>query len=315
MFTDDKVKPRHLSTGKCLCQFIEEHFRHEELDEVLEPAASQPLASKSSIGGQVSLDMVDSVGPVEARKLAPAYKITSNYDHSQSGESLALPFDCLVPTLSHLVSLKERQEQLKVSLDSSRQLDSSQSSANNNNVFSSKLIHGFTTHLQQERLEASSSPTTELSLDLADSVDLFSPNNDELMRKLKSLLDSRKNEFSRALDSASTNAIAANIGSNSANNNNNHNNINNSCFTCTTMNAYMLGANPFQKSDSTSSNIETIHKQQQQMETPDEPNSGNNPISQLGKKFFSQTDGILFLSTKRSQHSVHTKQQQVLEIC
>lgn len=27
MFDDDQVKPRHLSTGKCLCQFIEEHFK------------------------------------------------------------------------------------------------------------------------------------------------------------------------------------------------------------------------------------------------------------------------------------------------
>ena len=28
MFTDDKVdEPRHLSTGKCLCQFVEQHFR------------------------------------------------------------------------------------------------------------------------------------------------------------------------------------------------------------------------------------------------------------------------------------------------
>lgn len=30
MFTDDRIRPRHLSTGKCLCQFIEEHFSNDE---------------------------------------------------------------------------------------------------------------------------------------------------------------------------------------------------------------------------------------------------------------------------------------------
>lgn len=37
MFTDDKTKPRHLSTGKCLCQFIEEHFGSETFDDLDEP--------------------------------------------------------------------------------------------------------------------------------------------------------------------------------------------------------------------------------------------------------------------------------------
>jgi hypothetical protein len=34
MFTDDKTRPRHLSTGKCICQFIEEHFKSEQREQI-----------------------------------------------------------------------------------------------------------------------------------------------------------------------------------------------------------------------------------------------------------------------------------------
>uniref|UniRef100_A0A6G1SPC9 Uncharacterized protein n=1 Tax=Aceria tosichella TaxID=561515 RepID=A0A6G1SPC9_9ACAR len=35
MFTDDDVtRPRHLSTGKCLCQFIEEHFKSNQSEQI-----------------------------------------------------------------------------------------------------------------------------------------------------------------------------------------------------------------------------------------------------------------------------------------
>ena len=363
MFNDDKIEPRHLSTGKCLCQFIEEHFRYDELDlnesgivskdydDSGVSTQSQAIAKVEANGEQEAegdyagvdrqskefaamqarsaivnmpngkLEQLDAAWDLatslESRKITPLGALVHKNGHANkisSGQQL----DMLVPTLSHLVDMKDRQEQFKISMDIgfSQESAAQQQQHANSNCYASKLIDGFTTHLQQERLDSTSSPTTEQSFDLTDAGDLLPSSSnystDELMKRLKSLLESRKNEFSRGLvDGNQATNITSQYNSNSTTNN---------FLTYSGRSPLMTGSSidkSIRSQDSNGGSTQTVNQTDETISGSGggSGSSGGSRIGQLGKKFFSQTDGLFFLGTKKNQQGVYAKQQQVLEIC
>lgn len=284
MFADDSARPRHLSTGKCLCQFIEEQFECADFNEsdaaptnVIETRDSALVPAPLANGcAQSALDECEAER-ASARSPAGGATLQRQGLGAPAELSLQQQLDLLVPTLSQLVSVRERQ--------ASRSCELATCAANKS------LQHNLAAHLQHERLESNSSPATERSLDLTEASD--SGRNEELIRRLKLLLDSRKDEFARGLDGQTGQGGQ-------------------SARLPTIISADSLGEQLKQRSLVAST--QTIDLQD---EGPAGANHNHNHshISQLGKRFFSQTEGIFFLGTKKSQQGVYGKQQQMLEIC
>lgn len=87
MFLDDKTKPRHLSTGKCLCQFIEEQFKGEQ------------------VGGNrvVSRQLVAEEKAEQVLVKPQVIKLESKFVTASASQRT-------IPTLSEIVSFKEEAQ-------------------------------------------------------------------------------------------------------------------------------------------------------------------------------------------------------------
>lgn len=386
MFTDDKTKPRHLSTGKCLCQFIEEHFKSDhreqikDLDEPLDGCCTDATkALQSELDGKqpttkqqekikakkqlnrsksqaktkhqqqqlqarrqreteaiarsdtdnesteddeddndydnkTIINMPNGLNdnpheskrheppqPVSLRALNLALQANNafNEDHRYSCESL-------VPTLSHLISgLEGRQDLLKVNVPDN--LDP------NNTNYPSKLVEGFASHLQQERIDSRSSPATDLSLEL--DCDSLMNRNDELIKKLKLLLEQRSNEFSKSLDGTggghNTLLTTKTTASHNTNQTTKHySSSNGTTIICDNQTGHSrldleahLGEQTSHRHDASSNNN----------------NNHEGPMNHISKKFLVQADGLFFMGSKKGrqqQQGVYVKpQQRMLEIC
>lgn len=324
MFNDDNFdEPRHLSTGKCLCQFIEEHFKYIDKNDIdgcksnrmtgmmfndefvdLESngAACDDFSSSdessttgtldgAKLGTQIDRCVQIDIGKLAAEAAAASVVHSANsigktdvdslrifisdcrdLDYSSGSDYTCKPIVSMntisndsyapnpsVPTLSQLVSLKERG----------------------------------TTLADLERQTDSTSPVnTELSFDTTTiAFDGLDPliKNDDLIKKLKDLLELTKNELSHC-SSLNTNQHLQRTG------------------LATTTNQWVSSQDkkfPLANTKGETENSST---------TSAAANGSNNL-----KKFFSQTtDGFSFLSTgkqKQQYQGFYIQQQQSLEIC
>lgn len=305
MFNDDKIdEPRHLSTGKCLCQFIEEHFKstddHDDDDEEFnniecDDEGDSPNEDDCCSIGEIT-DMVDgkhtkinsveNCVQIDINKLVadatndslritiliggdqdqPSNRsqlpkqVTSNNNAMSGASSYYNTMDSFVPTLSQLVSMKECS-----SADLERQTDST----------------------SPVNTEFSFDTTTVGTSDCL--VDQSLIRNDDLINKLRDLLEMRKNELS-TLGQRSSHNVA-------------------------------LGAS--QQQQQSASNGRTRWNTQDRNLTKNSAINNKDRGSEGGtnnlKKFFSQTtDGFSFLSAgkhKQHQRGFYVKRQQALEIC
>lgn len=97
MFTDDHSEPRHLSTGKCLCQFIEEHFRNQ-------------VGAQRTTGNKKPVTTRNSYANMKATKL------TINGTKQHNGTT-GRPTP--VPSLSKLLSQRDLTDNFMISMTES----------------------------------------------------------------------------------------------------------------------------------------------------------------------------------------------------
>lgn len=281
MFTDDGIKPRHLSTGKCLCQFIEEHFKNtnEPFDKKQQQQQDNQATAITIITTNSHLDTkVTAISENETKETTEIGRQDEQQQQESPIEAQVLRNEMqAVPTLSHIVSMKEQTDSFKIHMD--------QVQTSNSNSGQGQIVNEFAAHLSQQKQQNltldranSTSPLTDVSLDLDG--DLL--NNDDLIKKLRFLLELRKNQFN-GMDGAfykqqySTSFVY----------NNKQKSINGNILSDQTMTG-------------------DGHQQNGDVTTPTTIKTSS------GKKFFNQSEGLFFFSTKKNQQ---VNMKQILEIC
>lgn len=299
MFTDERVRPRHLSTGKCLCQFIEEHFKN--VQQLKKQRQQQPnlttiIANNSYASTQATLVLGEKQPQQPSEVLVDKQTVLRQFTSPT------------IPTLSHLVALKES---LKIDTnyglntptvtgDTNLNNNNNMIQANNGLYFNSwhqklgdniKLTLETPPNLLNQKQETSANVSLEMGSDLIS-------RSDDLVKKLRLLLVLRKNElqgldheslFSGVLHKTPQQSSSAESDSTSINNNNE---------------SKTDGNNTSPKLKQNSAKLSF---------------SKTNPSTDSGKKFYNQKDGLFFFGAngaKKVQHQqdIETRNH-VLEIC
>lgn len=100
IFSDDQTSPRHLSTGKCLCQFIEEHFQGNKHD------GSRLTTSNNKSGSRKSQRQQQLViGDHRSKQLS---EIHEQVAEPKLTKVLYAVKDKPIPSLSYMVSMKDQ---------------------------------------------------------------------------------------------------------------------------------------------------------------------------------------------------------------
>lgn len=288
MFTDDRVGPRHLSTGKCLCQFIEEHFKNTNNYQKQQPANGFN-------------EQAPQVTTLTSHHLPPNTELKSNQETLINSQKIYNQ-QSIVPTLSRLVSLNDnRPEHLKIDMKTVGQqhvIPINQPDG---------LLINFWRSQEQQQLAISNEKHLVANLNLTPSIQTFansSPLNspdvsleigsdsigrsDDLVRKLRLLLELRKNEL-QGLDGS----LFSNI--------------------------LYKTPQPFPALNQMDNKTQ-VSSRDVTARTKGEITSikENNLVKvNAGKKFYNQREGLFFFGTngtKKSQHN-GTNRDHVLEIC
>lgn len=335
MFTDDRVEARHLSTGKCLCQFIEEQLEGDEdvaeaLDEckappgneqqimkhrrVLQASDSSKIGMPNGVVSVVDSARDDNNGSLalsddqQAEMGADARSITPLGAQSNRTSSFFDQCDLFLPSLSHLVSIRERQGGCDDAF--ATRLDMADNFEQLPGNYQSKLIEGFASHFQQELADSRASPSTELSSSEFDDSSL-PYRDDELIRKLRLLLEFRSSEFSKNLDGGGLLATKAAHQQTTSHGHQNHTTF----YSRSAQNRMMNHCDNEQERLRSPSNKSTSSESTIISGEANESNQ-TSPMSLISKKFFTQADGLFFLGTRKGHQGVYAKQQeQMLQIC
>lgn len=271
MFTDDQIRPRHLSTGKCLCQFIEEHFSNYQkcnTDKYDKTTSIEHNYTKVNlvINNKRQQDEI----PIKAKSV---------------GNNLQMKRPT-IPTLSDIVRRQNRPLYTKIDFD--------HVPVNHEEEFTSHQPNGFISSLASERqnqIETSRqsggqmSPVSSPEVSLEMEGDLIS-RSDDLVRKLRLLLELRKNELN-GLDGSLFSAISYK----------------------TPQSIFQL---PHEEDEQ--------HREAMKhcLETQESPEVMAHPPLHETKKFFHRRDGLFFFPSsgpkKTSQPDTNTRSH-ILEIC
>lgn len=369
MFTDDRTRPRHLSTGKCLCQFIEEHFRNQTISELQCEQANkkhnQPATTISPYSNTKATLLINGKEQQHHLKTAPTITLQERHQiiskkkfkkhyKARSPDGRALPEVVIaggkperlardleigqannsdeLPSISRMVSLKEanhlKENHHRLSIErmandsGHHQITAQQHPQSNQNTHNPAHLqaNGFAANLwpqyyakqpSSSELEDSytASPTVasqstsnsaEVSLEMGS--DLIG-RSDDLVRKLRLLLELRKNEL-QGIDGSLFSAVLYKAPQQ---------------FSTSDQEANQHHQDPTSLDDQTNG---------QASATAVGSDSNNGPIvkSGGGRKFY-QREGLFFLGSgggkKSQQHQQQQQQQQqqtacanqVLEIC
>lgn len=293
-FNDDRVGPRHLSTGKCLCQFVEEHFKNNSNQEQSVHYSKNNEQSPPATVRNNYLTNGNEATLVFGRPKAYNQEtlIRPQVIHNQQVTAVRV-----VPTLSRLVSLNESPpEHLKINMESADQrfpsplhqtTDSSVINLWNLQQFNDKQYPAklYVPPLGYSVTNQTPLSSPDVSLEMnSDSIG----RSDDLVRKLRLLLELRKNEL-QGLDGS----LFSNI-------------LNKTPQTFVPFED-IGNKHPVANDVSTSTNNSVASSK-----------DGNLVKVDDGKKFFSQREGLFFFNTngaKKSQHHNGTNRNHVLEIC
>lgn len=283
MFTDDRIRPRHLSTGKCLCQFIEEQFKNIEHCDQQQAKYNSTNIMNSYTNTKATLVINGKEQQHQETIVKP--QVIRNY-------ALIAP-NVPIPTLSRLVSLKEdrkvNQSQIDMTLEAQPEVKLLttrsqpngfaqtlwQPSLNNNNDM--KAANTIQVPLSQRASIPTATSNPDVCLEMGG--DLIG-GGDDLVKKLRLLLELRKNELQG---------------------------IDGSLFSKVLYKTPQQFIPPNPDTQSTQS-------------IDGEPDSGVPIKENTGKKFFSQREGLFFLGTNSVKKSQQQQEQNVarnhvLEIC
>lgn len=300
MFNDDRVGPRHLSTGKCLCQFVEEHFKNNNNNNIKEQRSEQHYDNEQLV--QQSTIQSNYLSNTDQATLA--FSGLKQRQQSYNQETLIKPqlihnqqmATRIVPTLSGLVSFNESRplEHLKIDMETINQqyrspyLKQINGSAAISNSWNQQqqpnekhFINQLTVPITSQT--ALSSPDVSLEMD-SDSI----VRSDDLVRKLRLLLELRKNEL-QGLDGSLFSSI-----------------LNKTPQPFTPFDE-VANEHPISNDVSTRANNSVV-------------SSKDNNLVKVndGKKFCNQREGLFFFGssgTKKSQNHNGTNRNHALEIC
>lgn len=201
MFNDDKVKPRHLSTGKCLCQFVEEHFRNNKLEAKNDLHEEERALHEDNQGNGQTLTAANGIG---CQSNSQKQSINDNNTNRTSDDDqkdliqvkksrngIFTRNNNQLTTLSHVVDMQQYANQSETISDDFSDDNIDDEDDNQEDIDSVDRIN-----LANERTASSTSPVTDVSSDLdgtTNSGELLS--NDDLIKKLRFILELRKNDL------------------------------------------------------------------------------------------------------------------------
>jgi hypothetical protein len=319
LFDDDRSRPRHLSTGKCLCQFIEEYLMdrpgqqaadvQERSDEAVQTSRDlRPADSrKQCVDRPVWQSRTADYGAQEAGKIAidmsRMYKEQRNESdiRSRLAESLNLVMvsECRELDVHELIETNEmygRKGQVATPGSDTLAPPPAESFV----VGSHSRQRQRQQQRQQQQQECGedsvSSSELELSLD-SDNEDSLPDRGEELLNGLKLLLKLRANEMSRSLDESSIVTMR------------NHNSVSPSSTS-----AHGDECGDGQRSRSQAGALPGDQSNNNQNAA--DKDKGANAISVVGKKFFARVDGLIPLGLKRGKRRGYyaSSSQQLLNI-
>lgn len=349
MFIDDRSRPRHLSTGKCLCQFIEEHFKNaQKCDENENETEIQDQEQKAYNKETKITYQTD-------KKLNLLYSYSdsdsanNHKQHKAVEETLVKPLvirKCAsmaptIPTLSGLVSLKENSLPEHLRIDMGPSYYSHYQTNNNYYNYSYNLPKileaeqkqqqhqhqlqrppdGVMLNLSAQPLEGTKEHYNQvlgekehLNQSPASSPDVSLRRSDDLVRKLRLLLELRQNEL-QGIDGSLFSGLLYKSSHNYSDNFGLNHQVNQvQAGENGTTNTFAVNN---KSSSSTINSAFTCNESEAKInkEVPIESSAIKGPKE--AKKFYSQGEGLFFLSSngaKKSQQ-VENRNNRILEIC
>uniref|UniRef100_A0A6G1S4J1 Uncharacterized protein n=1 Tax=Aceria tosichella TaxID=561515 RepID=A0A6G1S4J1_9ACAR len=331
---DDGSRPRHLSTGKCLCQFIEENLRgDQQMDNTGRPHKGIETPDLSRSGDRLPVQEQDAFGPetlvqtmdtksleatqkhglsVETTTETTVINILENSNSDGYGESGGLRLNQSHPSQEELAVAKSQLARvgargsaeckelnvasLMETITMAKEAPVQQTTVRPTETESAE-VNGHDAAL--DRPESGASPELEFSVDL-DSDESLPNRNEELVRSLKMLLEFRSSELSKSLSESLTATLRKQT----------------SVSPSDTM--IQDDDRDGQVSRSNISGRLTTSGQSTMGDKEESHKSQPSSIGRLGERFFSRVDGFFSLGLKRNkqQHQgfYASSSQQMLNI-